>query len=111
MPPESILKPYLHAILALTTEPADAPAQPLFTMFYLETSSSTRSERGARRTEASYLVPPCLNYVSLAELSDTATVHAEATFREALKVLGTSNDEEEFWPPVEDDQSDDCQEK
>lgn len=111
VPPESILKPYLHAILALTTEPADAPAQPLFTMFYLETSSSTRSERGARRTEASYLVPPCLNYVSLAELSDTATVHAEATFREALKVLGTSNDEEEFWPPVEDDQSDDCQEK
>ena len=98
----------------LTTEPADAPAQPLFTMFYLETSSGIRSERGARRTEASYLVPPCLNYVSLPELSDTATAHAEATFREALKVLGTSDDEREFWPPVEveeDERSDDCQEK
>lgn len=100
MSPESILKPYLDAVLALTTDPADAPARPLFTMFYLETSSGTRSER---RTEGSYLVPPCLNYVSLPDLPDTATVHAEAAFREALKVLG--DEFGEFWPS-----SSDCQE-
>jgi len=107
--PESILKPYLDAVLALTTDPADAPAQPLFTMSYLETSSGTRSEEGTRRTEASYLVPPCLNYVSLPDLADAATVHAEATFREAVKKLERSDDELRlFWPPEE---SSDCQEK
>lgn len=104
MSPELVLKPYLDAVLALTTNPA---AQPLFTMFYLETSQHSRP---GTATGPSYLIPPRLNYVALPDLADTATVNAEATFREALKVLRSRDGDEDervmdFWPllEIEDD--------
>ncbi|KAF5321195.1 hypothetical protein D9619_000865 [Psilocybe cf. subviscida] len=121
--PETLLRPYLDALLSLASSP---PLTPLFTAFYLEVPKSARqvtpdvqsapapsSSTTAATNLDTYFVPPSLTAASLPDTPDQATYIAEATFQEAVKALrslapSNDGDEEEpvvFWPslPVEED--------
>lgn len=118
--PETLLRPYLDALLSLASSP---PLTPLFTTFYLEVpepvAHDTPEEGAAPSTTPTtdtYLVPPRLTAASLPDIPDKATYIAEAAFQEAVKALRSlaptgDGDEEEpvdFWPslPVEEEDDD-----
>ncbi|KAH9482877.1 Rab proteins geranylgeranyltransferase component A [Psilocybe cubensis] len=116
---ESIVRPYLNALLLLGADPPHTPVTPLFTTFYLETSpyNSPPSAPGTSspNTDPSCIIPPTLPMVPLPDIPDEATTIAENTFKEAVKYLRSrrkSGDAEEseiaFWPPipVEDEEED-----
>lgn len=123
--PETLLTPYLEALLALSLDTTESPIKPLFTAFYLEVSASTTSSEPSSSESAepsTYLVPPPLQIRPLPDLPDDATNIAEYTYTEAVKTLqklgirnSESGDEQGidepivFWPPlpIDDDEDSD----
>lgn len=114
---ESLVRPYLDALLSLSADSPHTPTTPLFTTFYLETLPTALSSvtTTPSNTNRSYIVPPALSVAPLPDIPDEATVIAENTFKEAVKCLRSKskpNCEEDaevrFWPPIPaDDEEDD----
>ena len=103
--PETMLRPYLEAILTLTK--GGQSIEPIFSLFYTQLEHSTPSARKDR-----LFVPGITTLIS--ECADSAAVVAEEMFREAVRTLGDLQRErgaeipEEsvpFWPPLEDEAS------
>lgn len=105
--PETVLRPYLDAVLTLTE--GDQPIKPLFSLFYaqLERELSTAHEDR-------WSVPQIATLIS--ECADSATVVAEEMFRASVRVLedlkrerGVEVAEEPipFWPSLEGEGGDD----
>lgn len=113
---QSILQPYLDAVLTFTQTPEGAPATPLSTSFYFERqpSADVPGSQASQETPR-YIVTPPLVYSTFPDLPDTATANAEVTFQRVVKSLRAikgdpvRDDEElDFWPPIEvEDSSDD----
>lgn len=110
--PEDILKPYLDSVLSLPS--MSQSIQPLFTTFYMENPRQSLSPfHDSEQSSPTCLVPPSLPFCVLPDVADAATVHAEATFQEAVKILRNrpisveqaleTDDTEviQFWPPIE----------
>ncbi|PPQ70130.1 hypothetical protein CVT24_003877 [Panaeolus cyanescens] len=101
---EDVLKPYVDAILSLSTNPSSGPIDPLFSVSYLEYSPQ---ELTNTTNESTYIIVPPPAIASLADICDELTVDAEATFKAAIQVLRQlsprENDDDEyppFWPPL-----------
>ena len=101
-----MLQPYLEATLTLAR--ADQPIKSLFSLFYTQlehSSSSTHDDR--------WLVPQITTLIS--ECADSAAVVAEGMFRASIRVLENIRRERGaeavedvlFWPPLEDEGSND----
>ena len=120
--PETLLKPYLDALLSLTVDPAQPPIEPLFTTFYLEksgsllpTPSNVDASTGTGIEGSTYIVPAASPFSALPDLPDDAARLAEGTFMEAVKVLRKyrrldgeeDGDEVTFWPPLQAEENDD----
>ncbi|KAF4619215.1 hypothetical protein D9613_005473 [Agrocybe pediades] len=110
---ETLLKPYLDALMSLPVDPLKSPIQPLFTTFYLETIPA--SPTPTTPSSGTYIVPAPLSAVPLPDVPDEATLIAEQTFTEASKILrhfkktnDSSEEEIPFWPPlpVDDEEED-----
>lgn len=118
--PESLLKPYLDAMLALTNAPSSSThTEPLFTTYYVqnlylpyppptEPSSESLPASSSGRSPT-VLISPSPSTL-LPESVDSATTNAEAVFWEAMKTLKSLSpagdkheDIETFWPPIEAD--------
>jgi len=112
--PESMLRPYLDALLNLAVDPSIAPIKPLFTTFYFENQVTLLKNPGTEHP-SSYLVPSAIPFVPLPDTPDYAALIAESTFKDAIKALRatgpTKGDEQggdvRFWPPLERDDDDD----
>ena len=113
--PESLLRPYLEALLNLAVDPSTAPIKPLFTTFYFEHPALPLNNPGTEHS-SNYLVPSAIPFAtSFPDMPDYAAVIAESTFKEAIKVLqetrlAKGNEQEgdiPFWPPLENDDDDD----
>lgn len=93
-------------------------------MFYLQTPEKPLTSmteptlpEGLPTSFTTYLVPAPLPIASLPDLPDQATLIAEATFRDASKILRKLNSVDEddeddmlFWPPLpRDDEEDDTE--
>jgi hypothetical protein len=101
--PETILQPYLNAILTLTK--GDQSTGPVFSLFYTQLdhlSPSTRDDK--------LFVPGITRLIS--ECADSAAVVAEEIFQDTVRTLddlrrkrGTEVLDEPipFWPPMEDE--------
>lgn len=119
--PESLLKPYLDAMLALTIASSPStPTEPLFTTYYIQNLSSLQPPSTEPPSESlptrpagrpsTVLITPTPSTL-LPESADSATTNAEAVFWEAVKTLKSlspsadtrEEDIETFWPPVEAD--------
>lgn len=113
--PETVLKPYVDAILSLTTmASSDTPAEPLFWIYYNQnlspSISSNISPPSSLHIPPTVLITP-LPSILLPETSDSAATNAEAVFHEALKSLQPkaesahvdAQDTVPFWPPIEGD--------
>jgi len=120
--PETLLKPYLDALLSLTVDRARPPIEPLFTTFYLErpgsslpTPSNVDASTGNGIGGSTYIVPAASPFSALPDLPDDAAGLAEGTFMEAVKVLRKyrrlegeeDGDEVTFWPPLQAEENDD----
>lgn len=117
---ESLLRPYVDALLGLADNPSRVPLPPLFSLFYLEVPDAPALPSEGDPQASTYLVPAALPIASLPDFPDQATTVAEATFRAAKQILRKLNppreieDEEEeeeptpFWPPLpaDDDEED-----
>lgn len=109
--PESLLRPYLDALLNLAVDPSKAPIKPLFTTFYFENPVLPLNNSGKEHS-SNYLIPSAIPFASLPDTPDYAAVIAESTFKEAIRVLReTEGDVQEgdvpFWPPLQRDDDDD----
>jgi len=112
--PESLLRPYLDALLNLAVDPSKAPIKPLFTTFYFENSVLPLNNSGTEHL-SNYLVPSAIPFASLPDTPDYAAVIAESTFKEAVRVLRETGPAEgdvqegniPFWPPLQRDDDDD----
>ncbi|KAF8165133.1 GDP dissociation inhibitor-domain-containing protein [Crassisporium funariophilum] len=115
--PESLLTPYLDALLSLSLDPAESPIQPLFTSFYLDIPTdappSASAPAEASMASPTYLVPAPLQITPFPDLPDDAARIAESTFMEAVKILQSQghlgnlridedgmNSDVVFWPPL-----------
>ncbi|KAJ6522786.1 FAD/NAD(P)-binding domain-containing protein [Mycena vulgaris] len=110
--PQSLLKPYLDATLALAppTADSDAPLAPLFSMFYLQ-HPNTAPPAATSDAGAPHLAPaPLPPVLALPDAGDAAAVHAESVFWAAVRILrpsavGEDADEDAaitgLWPPLE----------
>ena len=102
-----MLQPYLEATLTLTKE--DQPIKPLFSLFY------TQLEHGLSSSgEDRLLVPQITTLIS--ECADSAAIVAEEMFEKSVRVLDdlrrgrgaeVTGGSIPFWPPLEDEGSDD----
>ncbi|KAJ7229209.1 GDP dissociation inhibitor-domain-containing protein [Mycena pura] len=110
--PQTLLKPYLDATLALAvpgSESDDSPLAPLFSLFYLQhhDHSAPTGDGSAPPALAPVPLPPVL---PLPDAGDAAAVQAEGVFWEAMKVLRRTGCEEDgitsFWPLMERDEDD-----
>jgi hypothetical protein len=82
--PESALRPYLDAALALPPRPHfTSPAKALFTAFYIQHRSPNVSLTGS---ESRFFVTPLPSHL-LTEAMDTAVVNAEIAFWRAVAIL------------------------
>ncbi|KAG6890766.1 hypothetical protein C0992_012739 [Termitomyces sp. T32_za158] len=105
---EEILRPYLDATLALTTEPPISTVQPklfpsksatlsppeatsprpLFTAFYIEHTDSLPAPENSSTQARTYIVPsPLAPAYPLPDLPDAAATSAEAAFWETVRIL------------------------
>ncbi|KAG6885790.1 hypothetical protein C0993_009896 [Termitomyces sp. T159_Od127] len=102
---EEILRPYLDATLALTTEPSSSivsfssnsatpsppeavPPQPLFTTFYIEHPDSLSAPDNSSAQHRTYIVPaPLVPAYPLPDLPDAAATSAEGVFWETVRIL------------------------
>ncbi|KAI0056682.1 FAD/NAD-P-binding domain-containing protein [Artomyces pyxidatus] len=123
--PETILNPYLDAILSLTVSPspeASIPPTPLFTLFYAEHPSERTQSTSTENKSSTVLVSPPIS-TALSETSDAASDAAEVLFFKAIEILkarrreawtvregsveaGSGGDvfeELKFWPPLDGD--------
>jgi hypothetical protein len=105
--PETVLRPYLDAVLTLTE--GDQPIKSPFSLFYTQLEHGLSSAREDR-----WSVPQIATLIS--ECADSATVVAEEMFRASVRVLedlkrerGAEVAEEAipFWPSLEDEGGDD----
>ena len=105
--PEAVLQPYLEATLTLTRE--NQPIKSLFSLFYTQLEHGSFSTRDDR-----LLVPQIATLIS--ECADSAAVVAEEIFRASVRVLENLRRERGsevaegpilFWPPPEDEGSND----
>lgn len=117
---ETILRPYLDAVLHLTGDSEAAPVQPLSTAFFFDNQGPDQSPASAasQDTPRHFLIPP-LAYSTFPELPDNAAKIAETVFHQAIRSLrafkgdpqaaSTEEEEVDFWPPMEpeEDNSDD----
>ncbi|KAH7875878.1 GDP dissociation inhibitor-domain-containing protein [Lentinula edodes] len=104
--PETLLKPYLEATLSFSSTSSVKPLIPLFTSFYLQSTSP--SPRAASVTPSavptdlsaslevsnsidppspSILLMPLPVYLPLPDSGDASALNAETVFREAIKAL------------------------
>jgi hypothetical protein len=113
--PESLLRPYLDALLNLSVDPSKVPIKPLFTTFYFEIPMTPLKNPGIEHP-SSYLVPSAVPFAPLPDMPDNAAIIAESTFKEAvttLRATGPAKGDEQggddvpFWPPLEKDDDDD----
>jgi len=112
--PESMLRPYLDALLNLAVDPSKAPIKPLFTTFYFENQATPLKNPGTEHP-SSYLVPNAVPFAPLPDMPDYAALIAESAFKDAIKALratGPIRGDEQggdvpFWPPLERDDDDD----
>ncbi|KAJ7699634.1 GDP dissociation inhibitor-domain-containing protein [Mycena rosella] len=125
--PETLLKPYLDATLALATPDGEAPGPltPLFSTFYLQhapthsdpESTPSQDERESAPSPAqdasapppAHLAPaPLPPVLALPDAGDAAALHAEAVFWAAVKLLRPDSDQDAegaitgLWPPMEE---------
>jgi hypothetical protein len=79
---ESLLRPYLNAVLSLTRSES---VQTLFTAFYIQRPLEipTRTSDGS---SASLIITPCPSHM-ISECADSAATSAEAVFWKAVPVL------------------------
>ncbi|KJA30088.1 hypothetical protein HYPSUDRAFT_175261 [Hypholoma sublateritium FD-334 SS-4] len=112
---ESLLRPYVDALLRLAVNPSRVPLAPLFSLFYLEVPDERVLPSEGDPQASTYLVPAALPIASLPDFPDQATTVAEATFRAAVQILQKlspprENEGEEestpFWPPLPTDEDD-----
>ncbi|KAH9950124.1 FAD/NAD-P-binding domain-containing protein [Amylocystis lapponica] len=116
---ERLLRPYLDAALSLTTGPSSdsAPADPLFTLFYIQHPPTTPPALLSPTSNPAtvLVVPPCSPLFP--EVADSTATVAEGVFWraiETLKALGTRPraqgedggdsvevDVDAFWPPLD----------
>lgn len=95
-----MLKPYLDAMLGLTTSaPTDLSPTPLFTTYYSQALSATDAMHDD--LDISVLVAPTPQPL-MSEVSDTAAINAEMLFWKAINALKSFNYPEinkieEFW--------------
>ncbi|OCH86038.1 FAD/NAD(P)-binding domain-containing protein [Obba rivulosa] len=106
---EELMRPYLDATLSLTTSASDvagaSPAQPLFTLFYIQQLPPSPASTDA--TSTTLVTPPATSLIS--ELADAATEQAEKIFWRAAELLNASRKSEDakkvevesFWPPLD----------
>jgi len=113
---ESLLKPYLDALMSLPVNSTKKPIQPLFSTFYLEIvpPSTTSTSQTLGTASETYLIPAPLSVVPLPDVPDEATLIAEQTFTEASKILRRLSKTKEdndaeilFWPPLPVDEEED----
>ncbi|KAI0075423.1 FAD/NAD(P)-binding domain-containing protein [Panus rudis PR-1116 ss-1] len=113
---EVILQPYLQAVLALA---GSEPADPLLTLYYLETSPGDSLAVVADSLDSPEM--KISDRSCLAETADSAALKGEETFWATLKELkarghrpsgesGRLEDVEHLWPPLEDTGEDDSTE-
>ncbi|KII96080.1 hypothetical protein PLICRDRAFT_35041 [Plicaturopsis crispa FD-325 SS-3] len=132
--PEVLLRPYLNAILLMTTSPSsEDPSsphspEPLFHIFYLENNPPSHvSPSTPEAPSPTALVTPPSSF-SLPEFSDDAARNAESVFWEAVSVLKASSRVEQrrraavegddaswkevdgFWPALEPDADEEVEE-
>ena len=102
-----MLQPYLEATLTLTR--GDQPIKSLFSLYYTQLEHGPPSARDDR-----WLVPRITTLIS--ECADSAAVVAEEMFRASVRVLEDLRRERGaevaegpilFWPPLEDEGSND----
>ncbi|KAK7053847.1 GDP dissociation inhibitor-domain-containing protein [Favolaschia claudopus] len=125
--PETLLQPYLNAILALPADGIDTPITPLFTTFYIQHPSPPADPQQtaeaplepASASTAAHLAPaPLPPILPLPDAGDAAAEHAEHVFWEAVKILrpnakegGGDQDDDDgitsFWPPMENKEDQD----
>jgi Rab proteins geranylgeranyltransferase component A len=105
---ESILSPYVNALLSLPSNGHESPIEPLAAAFFIEHVGIAPPSQETTDTEPRrHLVVPPLNYSTFPDLPDAATRNAEAVFRRAVKMLHTVagkddlEEELDFWPPIE----------
>jgi hypothetical protein len=114
---ESVLKPYLDAVLSFAQTVEGAPTTPLSTSFFFEKQlpAEVPGSQAAQDTPR-YIIAPPLTYSAFPDIPDAATYSAEATFQQAIRSLRAlkgdpvRDDEDiDFWPPmaVEEENSDD----
>lgn len=115
---ETVLRPYLNAVLSLSEEKEAAQVQPLSTSFFFE---NQKLEQGSTSVTSQdiprYLVIPPLAYSTFPELPDNAAKIAELVFHRAISslrvlkgnIVSSEEEEVDLWPPVEpeEDNSDD----
>ncbi|KAJ6544042.1 GDP dissociation inhibitor-domain-containing protein [Mycena capillaripes] len=110
--PQTLLQPYLNAVLALANADAQ-PLAPLFSSFYVQhppTRSEDEGEGATHPDEVPHLAPvPLPPVLPLPDAGDAAAVHGERVFWEAVKILRpTAADEDaegsilNLWPPLEE---------
>ncbi|KAK7041786.1 hypothetical protein VNI00_009075 [Paramarasmius palmivorus] len=106
--PSDLLKPYLEATLTLSRD--TEPVSPLFTSFYNQRCPVSSPPPSRLADLSNYILVPQLPVLPLTEPPDVAAVHAEAVFKEAIRILRPAEDgtdETPFWPPLpttEDDE-------
>ncbi|KAF5333064.1 hypothetical protein D9611_002343 [Ephemerocybe angulata] len=105
--PESILRPYLEAVLQPIGQSEDTEIKPLSTSFFFENQCPVEKSPAEIEGNPRYFLTPPLLYSAFPDLPDVATRNAEATFQVAVKSLRAikeeppQDDEElDFWPPV-----------
>ncbi|KAF7331573.1 hypothetical protein MKEN_00036700 [Mycena kentingensis (nom. inval.)] len=97
--PQTLLKPYLDATLALAGSP-----EPLFSTYYFQhpTVAPSGDVPGAPLLAPTPL-PPIL---PLPDAGDAAAVYAEGVFWTAVRRLGQEDNVTGFWPPMEERDAD-----
>ncbi|KAH6915268.1 rab escort protein [Coprinopsis sp. MPI-PUGE-AT-0042] len=112
---ESMILPYVNALLSLPSNGHESAIEPLATAFFLEHVGAVSSpEEHPTTTELPrHLIVPPLNYSTFPDLPDAATRNAEAVFRCAVQTLHTLagkeylEEEIDFWPPIETNNEED----
>ncbi|KAJ3852938.1 FAD/NAD-P-binding domain-containing protein [Lentinula lateritia] len=127
--PETLIKPYLESTLSFSNSSSDKPIIPLFTSFYLQstspspraasaTASAVPTELSASHEVSSSIDPPSPSILlmplpvilPLPDSGDASALNAEAVFWEAIKALngfkGTKKQEasqKQDAPPVREE--------
>ncbi|KAJ7062947.1 GDP dissociation inhibitor-domain-containing protein [Mycena amicta] len=96
--PQTLLKPYLDATLAL----AVPPLQPLFSTYYLQHPTRPAEDSGIATTAPALAPTPLPPVLPLPDAGDAAAVHAEGMFWAVVRRLGQEDEISSFWPAMEE---------